>query len=59
MAMTLRRTDLSAALAFVRDAGEAEDSAAFRRFVLEGLPRLVPSSRPPARVPGIPLIDIG
>jgi DNA-binding CsgD family transcriptional regulator len=41
---SLRRGDLSAALAFVREAGEAPDSGAFRQHVLRGLPRLVDST---------------
>lgn len=44
MATSLRRTDLSAALDFVREAGQAPDSDAFRQHVLQGLPRLVPST---------------
>lgn len=44
MTATLRRADLSDALAFVREAGEAPDSHAFRRHVLEQLPRLVPTT---------------
>ena len=42
--LSLRRTDLSAALAFVCEAGEAPDSDAFRKHVLRGLPRLVHST---------------
>lgn len=44
MPPTLRRSELSDALGFVRAAAEAEDSEAFRRHLLDGLPRLVPSS---------------
>jgi DNA-binding CsgD family transcriptional regulator len=45
MTTALRRCDLSDALAFVREAGQAPDSHAFRRHVLEQLPRLVPTTR--------------
>ena len=44
MTTALRRSDLSAALGFVREAGQAPDSNAFRRHVLEELPRLVPTT---------------
>lgn len=44
MTTALRRSDLSDALAFVREAGQAPDSGAFRRHVLERLPRLVPTT---------------
>ena len=44
MTTALRRSDLSDALAFVREAGQAPDSPAFRRHVLEQLPRLVPTT---------------
>lgn len=44
MTTALRRSDLSAALGFVREAGQAPDSDAFRRHVLEELPRLVPTT---------------
>lgn len=44
MPTALRRSDLSDALTFVREAGEAPDSHAFRRHVLEQLPRLVPTT---------------
>lgn len=41
---SLRRADLSAALEFIREAGEAPGSEAFRQHVLQGLPRLVDST---------------
>ena len=44
MTTALRRSDLSDALVFVREAGQAPDSHAFRRHVLEQLPRLVPTT---------------
>ena len=44
MPTSLRRSDLSDAMGFVREAAEAEDSEGFRRHLMEGLPRLVPSS---------------
>jgi DNA-binding CsgD family transcriptional regulator len=44
MTITLRRSDLADALAFVREAGRVPDSGAFREYVLEELPRLVPST---------------
>jgi DNA-binding CsgD family transcriptional regulator len=44
MPTALRRSDLAGALDLVRDAGEASDPSDFRRRVLAGLPRLVPSA---------------
>jgi DNA-binding CsgD family transcriptional regulator len=44
MTATLRRSDLSAALEFVREAGHLPDSQAFRRHVVDQLPRLVPTT---------------
>lgn len=44
MPTALRTSDLAAALDFVREAGDAEDSHAFHRHVLRELPRLVPST---------------
>ncbi len=43
MPTALRRSDLTGALDFVRDAGEASDPSDFRQRVMQGLPRLVPS----------------
>ena len=40
----LSRSDVAAALDFVREGGELRSSRAFRRHVVEGLPRLIPSS---------------
>jgi DNA-binding CsgD family transcriptional regulator len=40
----LSRSDLASALDFVREGATAADPPAFRRHVLEGLPRLVPSA---------------
>ena len=44
MPFALRASDLTAALAFVREGGGAADSHAFHRHVLAELPRLVPST---------------
>ena len=44
MTSALRRADLADALSFVQEAGQAGDSHAFHRHVLERLPRLVPTT---------------